>query len=125
PVVGERAAGDAHLESLAVRQGVARHEAAVAPAPKSNPASVHIRLTLQPGQAVFKIAQLQWPKVFVDRPLRLRTLPTRRAVVANPNDVTLLRHHLMPHVGRAAPTVSHLWRMRSAVGELEHRVFLR
>ena len=66
--VRDGAAGNSHLETLAVRQGVARHKAAIAPTPNSNARAIDVGLALQPGDAVFQIAQFQFTEVLVNRP---------------------------------------------------------
>src|SRR6185369_7178956 len=89
--VSHRTAGDAHLERLAVRQRVARHEAAITPAPHAYARTVDVRLALQPRQTIFKIAQLELAEVLVHGPGRIHSLTARGAIVADPNDVALLR----------------------------------
>src|SRR5204863_7244600 len=83
-----------------------------------------VRLTLQPRQTIFEIAQLQLAEILVNRPRRLETFATRRAIVADPDDVTFLGQQLMPHVSRRAPEVSHLRRVWSTVRHTHHRILL-
>ena len=86
--------------------------------------AIDVRLALQPRESVFQIAQFQLAEVLVNGPRRFRALAAGRAVVANPDDVALLRQHLVPHVGGAAPRIPHLRRVWASVGERHHRILL-
>src|SRR5205823_7990191 len=102
------AASDADLECLAVRERVTGHVAAVAPTPQADARTIDVRLALEPCEAVFQIAQLQFAEIFVKRPGGVDSFAAGCAVVANPYDVALFGQHLMPQVTRAAPGVAHL-----------------
>src|SRR6185369_12363157 len=116
--------GNTDLERLAVRQCIARHETTVAPSPNPNARAIDVRLALQPRHTIFEISQLELTEVFVDGPRRIHTFAARRAVIANPDDVTLLGQQLMEHVRLRTPAVSDLRRVWSTVSETHHRILL-
>src|SRR4051794_20444680 len=79
--------GDTELERLAVRQRIARHEAAVTPSPNPDARAVNVGLALQPRHTIFEIAQLELAEVFVNGPRRIHTFAARSAIVAHPDDI--------------------------------------
>src|SRR5262245_13457152 len=100
-----------------MRQCIAGHETTVAPAPDADTRSIDVGLVLQPRHTVLEIAQLQLPKVLVDGPGRFESLAACRAIVANPDDVTLLGQQLVEHVGLRTPAISNLRCVWSTVGK--------
>src|SRR5215213_67320 len=121
--VSYAAARDADLKRLAMRQRVARHKTTITPTPNPDSRSIDVRLTLQPAHTIFDITQFQLTEILVYGPRRLETFAARRAIVANPDDVTLLRQQLVPHISRRAPNVSYLRRVWSTVCITHHRIF--
>ena len=83
------------------------------------------RLFLEPGQAIFDIAELELAKIPIHGPHRFGALPARRPVVADPHDDAQLREKLVIHALGAAPCIPHLLRVRARVGELIDRIAAR
>src|SRR5687767_9778289 len=96
--VSHTTARDADLERLTVRQRIAGHEPAITPTPNTDPRTIDVRPRLQPGHAVFEITQLELAEVLVNGQRGFETFSARGTIVADPNDVSLLREQLMPHV---------------------------
>src|ERR1051326_5337244 len=115
--VSDGASRDSHLERLAVRQCIARHEPTITPAPDTNARAVNVRLALQPRHTIFEIAQFELAEIFINRPRRFHPLAARGAIVTDPDDVALLRQQLMKHVSLRTPTIPHLRRMWTTVSE--------
>ena len=123
--VGHRRADDAGRPAGAVGERVRRHEPAVTPAVQRDARRVDVRLRLEPRDAILEIAQFQLAELAVNRPLRLRALAARAAVVEHPDDHTMLREQLVIHVGGAAPLVAHVGAGRPGVGQLVDRIAAR
>src|SRR5207247_10656328 len=87
----------AHREARVVRQRIARHVAAVAPAVNADARPVHVRLLLEPRQSIFDITQLQLAEIAIDLPCRYCALAARGPVIANPDDDAFLREELVIH----------------------------
>src|SRR6185369_13496100 len=100
------------------------HEAAITPAPNTDTRAVNIRLALQPSHTIFQITQLELAEVFINRPRCVHTLTAGSAIVADPDDVTLLGQQLVKHVRLRAPTVFHLRRVWTAVSETHQWILL-
>src|SRR5438132_10248539 len=101
-----------------MRQRVRGEVAAIAVAEQADARAVHIRLLLEPGEAVLDVAELELAEISEERPHRHRAFAAGCSVVARPDKHAAPGEELLVHVIQPTPAVRHLLKMRPSIDML-------